>query len=180
LANQGVIDIFFGDESGFSLSPYLPYRYQKKGTQIGIASVKTKVLNVLGFLNPISHRLMTYPLADDTNMNSEVFIEIMNDFVAKLTKPTVLILDNASWHKSHLTRSMFAIWEKQGLYIYFLPPMCPHLNLIETLWRKIKYEWLCTADYYSKNTMRKKLKYIFKNYGAEFNIEFSMNIFNVK
>lgn len=180
LAVQGLIDVYFVDESGFSLTPYIPYRYQKKGEQMEIKSVRTKVMNVLGFLNPITQRLITYPLAEKTTMNSEVFIEFMNDFVSQLTGPTVVILDNASWHKSKATRALFSTWREQGLYIYFLPPGCPHLNLIETLWRKIKYEWLFNRDFYSKATMEKKLKYIFKNYGAEYSIEFSMDVFNLK
>ena len=90
------------------------------------------------------------------------------------------LADNASWHKSALTKSMFTQWQKKGLFIHFLPPRCPHLNLIETLWRKIKYEWLKTADFYSEKTMLKKLKRIFKNYGNDFCINFSMNIFKSK
>jgi transposase len=37
----------------------------------------------------------------------------------------------------------------QGLYLLFLPPYCPELNLIEILWRKIKYEWLPVSAYES-------------------------------
>ena len=29
-------------------------------------------------------------------------------------------------------------WQKRGLFIFFLPPYSPHLNLAETWWRKIK------------------------------------------
>ena len=113
-------------------------------------------------------------------MNSENFIQFMNDFVSKITRPTTIILDNASFHKSKATKAMFEEWEKQGLTILFLPPRCPHLNLIETLWRKVKYEWIRTADFYSEKTMIKKLKYIFQNYGNNYKINFSMNIFNVE
>lgn len=180
LANQGVSDVFFCDESGFSLQPYIPYSYQKKGTQLAIPSSKKKVVNVLGFLNPITSQLVTYKLPDKVNMNSEIFIEFMNDFITKITRPTTIILDNASWHKSNMTKAMFSEWEEKGLTIYFLPPRCPHLNLIETFWRKIKYEWLFIADFHSKKTMLKKLNHIFKNYGSDFCIEFSMNIFKTR
>jgi transposase len=179
-ASQGLIDVYFCDESGFSLQPYIPYCYQKKGTQYPIPSSKKKVINVLGFLNPITNRLITYKVPDKQTMKSEIFIELMSDFAEKIEGLTVLILDNASWHKSALTKSMFSQWEKKGLFIRFLPPRCPHLNLIETLWRKIKYEWLKTADFYSEKTMLKKLKLIFKNYGNDFCINFSMNIFKTK
>lgn len=177
-ANQGLIDVYFGDESGFSLQPYIPYCYQRKGTQYPIPSSKKKVVNVLGFLNPITDHLITYKIAEDKTMNSELFVDLMNDFAEKIKQLTVVILDNASWHKSALTKSMFSKWQEKGLFIHFLPPRCPHLNLIETLWRKIKYEWLKTADFYSEKTMIKKLKRIFKNYGhKDFCINFSMNIF---
>ena len=43
-----------------------------------------------------------------------------------------------------------------------------------------QYEWLKTADFYSEKTMLKKLKRIFKNYGNDFCINFSMNIFKSK
>lgn len=177
-ASQGLIDVYFGDESGFSLEPYIPYCYQKKGTQYPIPSSKKKVVNVLGFLNPITDHLITYKVPEGKTMNSEVFVDLMDDFSEKIKQLTVVILDNASWHKSALTKSMFSKWQEKGLLIHFLPPRCPHLNLIETLWRKIKYEWLKTADFYSEKTMLKKLKHIFKTYGdQDFCINFSMNIF---
>lgn len=85
------MDVFFCDESGFSLQPYIPYCYQKKGTQLAIPSSRTKVLNVLGFLNPITEQLITYKLPDKENMNSENFITFLNDFSNKITAPTALI-----------------------------------------------------------------------------------------
>ena len=160
--------------------PYIPYRYQKKGQQISIPSSKKKVVNVLGFLNPITQQLITYCFDKAERMNSENFIKFMNDFATQLVRPTTIVLDRATWHTSKVTKAMFEQGEKPGLTILFLPPRSPHLNLIETLWRKIKYEWLFTADYTSEKTMLKKLKHIFKLYGNEYNIEFSMNIFNIK
>ena len=113
-------------------------------------------------------------------MNSERFIEYMNDFASKITRTTVIILDNASWHKSELTRSYFEQWEAKGLYLLYLPPRCPHFNKIETLWRKIKYEWLAIKDYRSDKTLEKKLKHIFKTYGENYSIDFSMNFEDFK
>ena len=33
-------------------------------------------------------------------------------------------------------------WVKRGLIIKYLPPYSPELNLIEILWRFMKYDWL--------------------------------------
>ena len=95
-------------------------------------------------------------------MNSEIFIAKINDFVAQIEKETVLVLDRAPWHTSAQTLSMISEWEAKGLFIIFLPAYAPHYNLIETLWRKVKYEWLHISDYRTKNTLKKKLIEIFK------------------
>ena len=147
---------------------------------MAIPSVKKSVLKVLGFLHPITKQLITYNLPEKTNLNSELFIEFMNDFALKITKTTIVVLDNASPHKSALTKSMFSTWEKQGLFIQFLPPRCPHLNPIEILWRRMKYNWLSVSDYRSKKKLLKKLNYIFKNFGEDYDISFSLKIFKRK
>lgn len=180
LVNKGVVSLYFADESGFSLTPYIPYGWQPKGEQWAFPTARKKVMNVLGFLNPLTDHLVTYKLPEDVYMNSELFIQYVNDFVATLTQATVVVLDNASWHKSELTQSMIEQWEEQGLYFLFLPPRCPHFNKIETLWRKIKYEWLFIRDYQSENTLQNKITTIFKEYGFNFSIDFSMNFFNAK
>lgn len=155
------------------MSPYIPYGYQPKGVQWEYPSEKKKVTNVLGFLNPVTNHLVSYQLPEKTNMDSELFIKYVNNFITHIDQLTVIVLDNASWHKSKLTKSMFEEWERKGLYFLFLPPRTPHLNKIETLWRKIKYEWLTIRDYRSVSTLKRKINSIFKKYGEEYVINFS-------
>jgi len=162
------------------LRSFIPYAWQPVGEQFSYPSVRKKVANILGFLNPLTNHLMTYQLPEGAYMNSEFFIQYINDLIHQINGINVLILDNASWHKSALTQSMYKEWESKGLYLFFLPPRCPHLNLIETLWRKIKYEWLFINDYASDKALQKKLNHIFKTYGLNYCIEFSMNIFKEK
>ena len=40
------------------------------------------------------------------------------------------------------------------MFVWFLPPYSPHLNIAETLWRKLKYEWLRPEDYADEDTLR--------------------------
>lgn len=173
--NKGVMDIYFVDECGFSLTPNLSYAWSPVGIQWGIKSITKKVLNVLGFLNPKNDHLKIYPLPENTYMNSEIFIKLIEDFISGIKKETVLVLDRAPWHTSDLVLNMISQWEERGLHIIFLPAYSPHYNLIETFWRKIKYEWLNIKDYRSKTALKKKLKSIFKEYGSQYNIKFSMN-----
>mgnify|MGYP001797438873 CR=1 FL=1 len=155
------------------MSPYIPYGYQPKGEQWVYPSEKKHVLSTLGFLNPKTNHLVTYDLPENERMNSDFFIKYVNDFVETLTQLTILIIDNASYHKSEAVKSKYKEWEAKGLYILYLPPRSPHLNKIEILWRKIKYKWLSIRDYRSAKTLTRKLKQIFREFGMSYNINFS-------
>lgn len=175
LANQHLVSIYYLDESGFSLQPNIPYAWQPIGEQWSIPSRKNFVAGYMSLLNVETDHLVTYKIPKNETMNSSVFIQFMDDFASKIVQETVVILDNASYHKSALTKSKFDKWREQGLHLMFLPPYSPHLNKVETLWRKIKNEWLKIRDYRSEKTLEKKLIEIFKKYGLDFNIEFSMS-----
>lgn len=51
---------------------------------------------------------------------------------------TVVVLDNAPFHKGQQISKRRAAWEAKGLFLRFLPAYCPQLNLIEAVWRKLK------------------------------------------
>lgn len=53
-------------------------------------------------------------------------------------KPCVVVLDNAPFHSAGVIRESEARWEARGLRLYRLPSYCPHLNLIEGVWRRLK------------------------------------------
>lgn len=40
-------------------------------------------------------------------------------------------------------------WQDKGLTLYFIPPYCPELNLIERLWLELKYRWLAHPSYFA-------------------------------
>lgn len=50
----------------------------------------------------------------------------------------VVVLDNAPFHKAGAVRDARPGWEAKGLRLRYLPAYCPHLNLIEGMWRKLK------------------------------------------
>ena len=63
-------------------------------------------------------------------------------------------------------------WQQQDLYIFFLPTYSPHLNPIEILWRKIKYEWLNYEDIQTQKQLNQRLEDILRNFGKEHRINF--------
>lgn len=51
-------------------------------------------------------------------------------FLDNLTKFTVIVMDNASIHHAKIIQDRLPIWQKRGLFIFYLPPYSPHLNII--------------------------------------------------
>jgi transposase len=107
------------------------------------------------------------------SMNSELLVAYIDNFVKYITQKTVMIIDNAPFHHATIVKNKIEEWAKQDLLIWFLPAYSPHLNKIETLWRKIKYEWLKPHDYLNWESLNNALDNIFKNIGNKFTIEFS-------
>lgn len=178
LARTDHIDIYFGDEAGFSLLPYIPYGWQPIGKQGKIASRRKHVQNVFGLLNPLNGHLATYTTKSKQTIDTAFIIKCLDDFANPLHRLTIVALDHAPWHTSKQFYQRIAYWQEQGLFIFHLPRYSPHLNLIETLWRKIKYEWLRPKDYNSPAALKKRLQEVFKQYNNSFSITFSMNVYN--
>ena len=90
-----------------------------------------------------------------------------------ISKLTVVVLDNARVHTSKRFQEHRDVWEKRGLFIFYLPPYSPHLNLIEILWRKLKYEWLRSEDYLAEDNLFYAVTQILAAVGDSLKINFS-------
>lgn len=167
---QGIIDLRYVDESGFSLTPSVPYAWQEKGEYLEIKSQKSKRLNVVGFVNR-SNDFESYIF--ECSINSDVMVACIDGFCKTINKKTVLVMDNASIHTANKLQNKIEKWESLGLTIFFLPTYSPKLNLIEIVWRRIKYKWLQNSDYEDWKTFVKALENILKNIGNQYNIQFA-------
>jgi len=157
LENNGYIDLYFGDESHFGLTPNVPYAWQAKLDPILLPAAKGKFLNVVGLMNRKNHLFFE---VNETTFNSDKIIDFMDRFNSQIVKKTVVILDNSPIHKSKKFMAKIKEWEENDLLIYFLPPYSPELNLIEILWRRIKYHWLPFDAYLGlKNRKKMSQKY---------------------
>ena len=56
-------------------------------------------------------------------------------------------MDRASIHNSNAIYEKLEEWKERNIILFELPSYSPHLNLIEILWRKIKYESLKVDSY---------------------------------
>jgi transposase len=168
-AKQPLFQVVFADESGFSLTPCVPYGWQAPGERYSLPSQRSSTQSIFGLLSQ-HNELWTY-WAEKT-ITAEVVIDCLNNFVSKSKKITLLVMDNASIHTAKAFQACLPQWEEKGLLIFYLPAYSPHLNRIERLWQKVKYEWLKACDYANILTLHAALKHIFLQYGQQYNILF--------
>ena len=83
-----------------------------------------------------------------------------------------VILDNYRIHSSQITQRALAAFDGR-IRLHFLPPYCPELNLIEILWRMIKYHWLPLKAYTDFKTLLECLNHILVNVGTEYRLQFA-------
>ena len=167
---EGKIDLYYVDESGFSLVPYLPYAWQEKEEKLEVESSLSKRLNVLGFMKR-NNQLESYIF--ECSINSDIIIACIDKLSEKLEKKTVLIMDNASIHQNKKLWKKQKEWEKKGLKIFFLPTYSPQLNKIEILWRFIKYKWLEPSAYGSYFNLVKAVEDVLVHFGSKYTINFA-------
>ena len=162
LSKSGFLDLYYVDEAGFSLTPSIPYAWQQKGETIQLDTARSKRLNVLGFMNTDND---LHPYCFESTINSEMAIACFDNFAEKITAPTAVVIDNAPIHTSKLFQSQIPRWKEQDLYVFQLPKYSPHLNLIEILWRKMKYEWIDFSAFLSWNNLCNEVERMVKQFG---------------
>jgi len=82
-------------------------------------------------------------------------------------------MDQASIHTSKEFTAKIAVWKEKNVEIFYLPPYSPELNIIEILWRFMKYEWIELWAYKSWANMVEYVENILKKFGIEYKINFS-------
>jgi len=108
----------------------------------------------------------------EQSIHTGVVIACFDAFCQTITKKTVVVVDNASIHRSEEFEDRIPHWKKHGLIIQYLPPYSPELNLIESLWRRIKYTCsrsrLCVSE-----RVERALETILSQVGSEYQITFA-------
>jgi len=169
LEDSGYLDLYFGDESHFGLTPNVPYAWQTKENPILLPAAKGKFLNVIGLM---TRKNKLYFEVLETTYNTDKVISYMDRFVAQTVKKTVVILDNSPIHKSKKFMDKIEEWKEKDVLIFFLPPYSPELNLIEILWRRIKYQWIPFDAYICFRNLKERLSYVLSNFGEKYDIIF--------
>lgn len=174
---QGEIDLRYLDEAGFCLVPCVPYAWQEKGETIELESRSGKKrLNVLGLMSR-QNELTAYTF--EGRLDSDVVVFCIDSFCEERermgeTKKAVIVMDQASIHTSNeIIYEKQDIWRKRGVEIFWLPTYSPELNLIEILWRFIKYEWIEMSAYKGWDNLVEYVERVLRDFGETFVINFA-------
>ena len=170
LDDQGIINLVYMDESGFCLTPYVPYAWQDKGETLGLTSQKSDRLNVVGFM----HRRQTIEsYLFEQSITSDVVIACIDEFSNSCQQMTVIVMDQGSIHTSAVVREKEIEWSENNVVLFRLPTYSPELNLIEILWRFMKYEWIELSVYESWIDLVEYVEKVLVGFGSEYVINFA-------
>jgi transposase len=134
-----------------------------------LPAAKGKFLNVVGLMSRKNH-LFSQVL--ESTFNTDKIIDFIDSFVEQIIKKTVVILNNSPIHKSKKFIAKMEEWKEKDVLIYFLPPYSPELNLIEILWRRIKYNWIPLDAYLCFQNLKERLSYVLNNFVTKYDIIF--------
>lgn len=170
LAEKHLIDLYYSDESRVAIEPCIPYGWQFPDEEVFMPTQKGGGLNCFALLTRNNQCLIE---TSQTTVTSQFIFEQFENLSLRLRKLTVIVLDNARIHTSQIIKERIKVWQQRGLYIFYLPRYSPHLNIVETLWRKLKYEWLTPSDYQSKENLFYQINLALKAVGNSLFIRFS-------
>ena len=170
MAEADLIDLYYGDECRVSLSPVVPYAWQFRDEDVWMPASQGPGLNCFGLLR--SDNTLLFQTSTQT-ITAAFIVEQLEQLSLTISRETVVVLDNARVHTAAAVQVCRPVWEQRGLTLFFLPPYSPHLNLAETLWRKLKYEWLRPRDYLSFDDLRDATQRALAAVGLRLNITFS-------
>jgi transposase len=165
------IELFYGDEVQVSEEAYVPYGWQFKDENISVKSAKGKKLNCFGMITRSNDFVFetTYDIID-----SSFIIEQIDKFSYTIKKHTVIVLDNAKVHQSKAFKKMKEVWAKKQLFIFYLPPYSPQLNIIERLWKEMKERWIDIKNYEETDQLFYATKLVLNEIGKSLKLKYKI------
>jgi len=120
-----------------------------------------------------TRRNESWVATSEAAINARFVVEQVERLSLMIKKLTVVVLDNARIHTGKQVAERIQYWQRRGLFIFYLPTYSPHLNIAETVWRKLKYAWLTPEYYESKEHLQYGVKQALWAFGKSLKIRFS-------
>lgn len=170
MSERGWIDLYYGDESRVWLEPCVPYAWQFKHEEVFMPSAKGAGLNCFALLSRANE--CRFETTTQT-IDGAFIVEQLEHLSFGLERQTVVVLDNTPPHVAKRVQECREFWQQRGLFVFYLPPYSPHLNIAEVLWRRLKYQWLRPQDYLDTQTLFYQVRQALAAVGTLLKIHFA-------
>ena len=155
LAEKMGADIAFEDEAGIRLEAHGGKTWGERGhTPEVLVTGKRGGYNLLSIVLPGGKLLFSI---EEGTINSERYISFLKQVLKGRTKPLILIVDGASFHRTKKVRD-FVRSHRQQIRMFFFPKYSPELNPDEQVWNTIKAKGMSRKAPKNKSELRKKVE----------------------
>jgi len=170
-AREDAVRLLYLDEAGFHGSPPVQRSWSPRGLPHQVDPNPHCRRSVIGALD-FGENTLIHAAHAGTIKAQDVECFIDSVLATGNGLPTVIVLDNASIHHgiSDATRQRWLLEHK--VILFYLPAYSPELNMIEIVWRHLKYRWR-RALTWTRETIDAELAALLSRYGPDFQINFS-------
>lgn len=146
----------FVDESGIDTYLHRSHGWAKKGALV-YGEISGKRFARESFIAAKNGAKILAPLCFQGTCNTKLFDTwVEKCLLPELFPGQVVVMDNATFHKSKITRLLI---EQAGCKLLFLPPYSPDLNPIEKFWAYFKSKVNSVIHQFS--TLSEAIDYVF-------------------
>ena len=130
MSDQGLIDLYYGDECRVSLNPSVPYAWQFADEEVFMPTSQGQGLNCFALINRANTLLFE---TTTKSVNSALIVEQPEQLSYSIGKETVVVLDNAKPHTAKAVQERRPYWQQRGLTLFYLPPYSQGLRMYQSL-----------------------------------------------
>jgi len=136
LAADPSVELWYQDESGFQGDPRPRRLLAPIGSRLLLPYTGAhRRESVIGAVRPADGRFVCLIMPQANTENFQLFLDHLQSYLGP--RRVVMVLDNASWHKTRALR-----WGR--IEPRYLPPYSPDFNPIERLWLNLKANFFAT------------------------------------
>ncbi len=129
---------------GFVCGASIRYTYYQRGEQKSLEQTprRGRRLSIIGFFQPLISFIYGLVIGGVSRKSYIHMMELEALETEKAGRIRVIVQDNSPIHQCQEVQQLWSKWEKQGLYIFFLPKYCSEMNPIELEWQHLKKDEL--------------------------------------
>lgn len=160
------ITLYYADETHTCTESHVPYGWQLEGDGVSVPSQRAAKLIIFGMITR-DNRYEGFTTTE--RMTADKMVSFLDDFSFRISA-------TATVHRNRWVKELRPIWEKRGLFLFFLPPYSPHLNIAETLWKTQKGKWIRPQDYESADMLFYTTNRALADIGSGMNIQYHKHV----